>query len=231
MKKIIRSLGVILFIILIHSCEKDDKKPIKDGDNNIYTSVKIGTQEWLIENLRTTKYNDGTSIPHVTNAAAWKNLSTPAYCWYNNDAAISQNDVSITYGDIYGAMYNWEAVNTDKLCPLGWHVPTDAEWTTLTNYLGGESIAGGKLKEAGTIHWNNPNTEATNETIFTALPGGIRIDDGTFDKVEQIGFWWSSTTSEEIYNAWGYSMWYSASYNHRASVRKKWGISVRCLKD
>lgn len=231
MKNIVRVSGAILLIILIHSCKKDDDETIKDGDNNVYTSVKIGTQEWIVENLKTTMYNDGTSIPHVTNEAAWSNLSTPAYCWYNNDAAISQNNVSITYGDIYGALYNWEAVNTNKLCPLGWHVPTDVEWTTLTNYLGGESIAGGKLKEAGITHWNDPNTGATNETIFTALPGGIRVYDGKFDKVGQIGFWWSSTTSEDINNSWGYSMWYYASYNNRGSVRKNWGISVRCLKN
>ena len=116
-------------------------------------------------NLKTTKYNDGTSIPNVTNDTSWSNLTTGAYCWYNND---------VSYKNPYGALYNWYAVNTGKLAPKGWHVPSDAEWTTLITYLGGESIAGGKLKEAGTTHWLSPNTEATNSTGFSALPGGRR---------------------------------------------------------
>ena len=122
---------------------------VQDIDGNNYLTVTIGTQIWMAENLRTTKYNDGTAIPLVTDNTTWANLTTPAYCWYNNDAK--------TNGSTYGALYNWYSVNTKKLCPTGWHVPNDTEWTTLTTYLGGTAVAGGKLKETGTAHWYSPN--------------------------------------------------------------------------
>ena len=124
MKYIIRISGVLL-IILIHSCELIDDNSIKDKDRNVYKTVIIGTQVWMAENLKTTKYKDGTAIPLVTDGNAWAALSTPGYCWYNNDAA--------TYEDTYGVLYNWYTVNTGKLCPTGWHVPSDAEWTTIRN--------------------------------------------------------------------------------------------------
>jgi uncharacterized protein (TIGR02145 family) len=137
---------------------------VTDIDGNIYHTVTIGTQVWMVENLKTTKYRNGDPIPNVT-GNAWAALTTGAYCWYNNDAA--------TYKATYGALYNWYAVaDSRNIAPTGWHVPTDAEWTTLTTFLGGESVAGGKLKETGTNHWTSPNTGATNETGFTALPGG-----------------------------------------------------------
>ena len=116
---------------------------VTDIDGNVYHTVTIGTQTWMVENLKTTKYNDGTAIPLVTDSTAWLNLTTPGYCWYNNDAA--------TYKNTYGALYNWFTVNTSKLAPSGWHVPTDAEWTTLITYLGGETVAGGQMKSTGTI--------------------------------------------------------------------------------
>ncbi len=139
---------------------------VTDIDNNHYEAVRIGSQLWMAENLKTTRYNDGTPIPLVTDSLEWDNLVTPAYCWYRNDP--------VTYGETYGALYNLHVVSTGILCPSGWHVPSDAEWTVLSDYLGGESVAGGKLKEAGTTHWYTPNAGATNETGFTALPGGIR---------------------------------------------------------
>ena len=157
-----------------HTITPYDDSPMVDIDGNIYPVVKIGTQIWTTKNLATTKYRDGTSISGPTySGAAWA-LATEAYCWYSDNYA--------TYGTVYGALYNWYAVSDAKnIAPLGWHVATDAEWTTLTTYLGGESVAGGKLKEAGTSHWNTPNTEATNETGFTSLPGGYRYDyNGTF---------------------------------------------------
>ena len=118
-----------LVIILTNSCNKDDNNPVSitDKDGNVYTSVTIGTQVWMKENLKTTKYNDGTAIPLVTDGAAWESLTTPGYCWYNNDAA--------TYKATYGALYNRYTANSGKLCPAGWHVPADSEWTTLTDYL------------------------------------------------------------------------------------------------
>jgi uncharacterized protein (TIGR02145 family) len=177
----------------------------------------------MAENLKTTKYNDGTSIPLVTDGAAWAALSTPGYCWYNNDAA--------TYKATYGGLYNWYTVNTGKLCPTGWHVPTDAEWTTLTTYLGGESVAGGRLKETGTTHWASSNEGATNESGFTALPGGKRSYDGLFNGNKINGVWWSSTEYPSSY------AWYRFMYSYLSDVTrdyyysKPYGFSVRCIKD
>jgi len=195
---------------------------VQDQDRERYKIVTIGTQVWMKENLRTTKYNDGTSIPLITDGKTWKELSTPAYCWYDDDAASQKGT--------YGALYNWYTVNTGKLCPKGWHVPSDAEWATLTTFLGGESVAGGKLKEAGTAHWIKPNKGSTNETAFTSLPGGYRHFDGTYYYVGGNGYWWSSSenTTEE---AWGETMSYGNAYVYRSFGLKKNGFSVRCLQD
>jgi uncharacterized protein (TIGR02145 family) len=208
--------------IVTVGCEGPASEGIFDGSGNEYTFVTIGTQDWLIENLKTTKYNDGTDIPHVTDDLEWINLSTPGYCWYYNDKA--------TYGDTYGALYNGYTVDTEKLCPIGWHVPSDEEWTALINYLGGSSIAGGKLKETGTEHWVSPNTGATNETGFTALPGGCRVATPDFKYVGYHGEWWSSTEYSPD-NAWNRGMGYSGSYVGRSGYHKIFGFSVRCVRD
>jgi uncharacterized protein (TIGR02145 family) len=193
-----------------------------DIDGNGYHSVTIGTQTWLVENLKTTKYNDGTAIPLVSDYLAWPNLITPAYCWYNNDAT--------TYKNAYGALYNWYAVNTAKLAPTGWHVATDAEWTTLTTYLGGESVAGGKLKEAGTLNWLSPNTSATNETGFSALPCGGRWNNGIFADVGNYGYWWCSIEAATSL-AWYRDVYYGNSAVLRGGYNKAKGFSVRCVRD
>ncbi len=193
---------------------------ISDNDGNTYTTIRLGTQTWMLENLRSITYNDGTPIPEVTDSTGWDSLRTPAYCWYNNQAV---------YANPYGALYNWHTVNTGKLCPTGWHVPTDAEWTILTNFLGGESTAGGKIKESGTIHWSHPNTGATNQIRFTALPGGYRYDNATFYGLGLYGYWWTST---EFNNKVKYrSLKYNQAYidNYDAGMRR--GFSVRCIKD
>ena len=195
---------------------------VTDYQGNGYNTVKIGEQCWLRENLRSTKYNDGTNIPNITNNTTWASLTTPAYCWYNNDYSI--------YGSIYGALYNWYAVNTGKLCPVGWHVPSDAEWTQLTDYLGGESIAGDKLKEAGNSHWFSQNFGATNESCFTALPGGIRVYDGAFYYNGVHGYWLSTSEDETIY-IWVRELSYSESNAIRTKSNKELGNSVRCVKD
>ncbi len=195
---------------------------ITDIDGNVYNTVTIGTQIWMVENLRTTKYNDDGSIPLVTDATEWRNLTTDAYCWYNNDPA--------SYKDTYGALYNWYTVNTGKLCPIGWHVPTDAEWAILTTYLGGETVAGGKMKESGTSHWATPNTGADNSCGFTALPGGTRLYDSTFDFIRFNGFWWSSTADNATLALDRNLIWqYSNAYRNITS--KSNGYSVRCLQD
>jgi len=204
---------------------------VTDIDGNVYNIIAIGTQVWMKENLKTTKYNDGTIIANIIDNATWASLTTGAYCDYSNNPANSTT---------YGRLYNWHSVDNNSatkvasnggknVCPTGWHVPSDAEWTTLTSFLGGEEIAGGKLKENGTTHWAAPNSGATNETNFTALPGGYRYRTGWFDIIGFGGNWWSST------NASSSSSWYRDMQHTSTSVGRydveKYGFSVRCLKD
>jgi uncharacterized protein (TIGR02145 family) len=194
-----------------------------DGDNNSYPVVNIGSQTWMAENLKTTKFKDGnTSIPNITDNTEWDALSTPAYCWYNNNEA--------TYKASYGALYNWYTLNTRNLCPTGWHVPTDDEWTAMITFLGGGSIAGGKLKETGTTHWLSPNTGATNESGYTLLPGGYRNVLGTFINVGNYGYLWSSTVYVYDY-VWYRYVYYSASNVYSMNNWKNCAFSVRCLQD
>jgi uncharacterized protein (TIGR02145 family) len=213
---LVLGIVIIVFVVLnfIVAGIKNRTKNIDFGDNQIIKEAKIGDQVWMAENLRTTKFNDGTPIALVTDKKEWANLETPAYCWYNNRAAKYKNSS-------YGTLYNWYAVNTDKLCPTGWHVPTKDEWGTLTTYLGGERVATGKLKETGTTHWNSPNTDATNESGFTALPGGYRAN-GAFESIGYRGLWWSSSE-------------YSTASAYSGIIifdnEKRSGFSVRCVKN
>jgi uncharacterized protein (TIGR02145 family) len=202
----------------------DISTPVTDIEGNIYNTVIIGTQVWMIEGLKATKYNDGTAIPNVVDNTAWSTNTTGAYCDYSNTAANS---------NIYGKLYNWYVVastNVKKVCPTGWHVPDDSEWTTLITFLGGESLAGGKLKEAGTTHWFNPNSGATNESEFTALPGGYRSGTGTFGLLGNTGFWWSSAEANATY-AWYLYMYYDTSSAIKSDMDKHDGFSVRCVKN
>jgi uncharacterized protein (TIGR02145 family) len=195
---------------------------LTDQVGNIYKTVTIGTQTWMAENLRTTKYNDGTDILQITNNKYWSHLLTGAYCNYKNTKNI---DTIATYG----SLYNWNAVSTGKLAPVGWHVPSDEEWSTLMTYLGDNNQAGGKLKETGTIHWSDPNLGANNESGFTALPGGFRGgDDGTFINMGKVGMWWSSTGPLLAYY---WSLTYDLSELFRIYFSKELGFSVRCVKD
>lgn len=197
---------------------------VYDIDGNQYEKVVIGTQTWLKPNLKTTRYNDGTTIPNVTNNTTWSNLTTGAWAYLNNDA---------NYNADYGKLYNWYAVNNGNLCPTGYHVPTDAEWTILTDTLGGTSVAGGKLKEVGTVHWNSPNTGATDEVGFTALPGGYRsFFSGSFLYIGERGNYWSATPySSSSDNSWYRILWNDNADVFRGNFNKKNGFSVRCLKD
>jgi uncharacterized protein (TIGR02145 family) len=195
---------------------------LQDVDGNSYNIVQIGTQLWMKENLKTTRYKDGGSIPLVQDNTEWSNITYPGYCWYNNDAA--------TYKGTYGALYNWYSVNTDRLCPTGWHVPNESEWTALTNYLGGTGVAGGKLKETGTSHWNNPNTGATNETGFTAIPCGYRSYGGEFTAIGSTGAWWSSTETD-AYSAGTRGLRYDSGSVDSYINGKMHGFSVRCIKN
>ena len=196
---------------------------VADYDGNLYDTIHIGTQVWMKQNLKTTHYNNGTAIAYPgTDNTAWQNNASGAYAWYNNDAA--------TYKNTYGALYNWYAVNTGNLCPTGWHVPTDAEWLTLTTYLGGDGISGGKLKETGLTHWISPNNYATNSSRFTALPGGKRSASGTYGFIGEGGFWWSSTEDYSVFS-WGIVIYNNSGDAPRVSLGKPSGLSVRCLRD
>ena len=195
---------------------------VRDIDGNEYETVKIGRKTWMAENLKTTRYNDGTAIPLVSDEKKWAALSSPGYCWYNND--------SVSYKPTYGALYNGYTVATGKLCPVNWHVPSDAEWTAMIDYLGGEIVAGYKLKETGTAYWISPNTGATNEVGYTALPGGFRHLDGLFHDFGFSGYWWTSTEYSSTRAFFRY-MDYEYSNVFRFDNLKKNGFSVRCIRD
>jgi uncharacterized protein (TIGR02145 family) len=194
---------------------------ITDADGNVYTAVTIGTQVWMVENLKTTHCNDGTAIPLGPVDYTWQNLTSPAYCWYNNDIANKTT---------YGALYNGYAVGTSKLAPTGWHVPSDSEWSVLVAFAGGDGVAGGPLKDTGTTYWQSPNTGATNAYGFSALPGGYRDNGGVFRDVGSNGHWWSSTANG-AYHSWGRSMYYSSADVYHGSSDNFLGFSVRCIKN
>ncbi len=194
---------------------------VTDFDGNVYPTVSIGTQVWMAENLKTTKLNNGTVIPVVSNDSEWNKLTTPGLSWYDN---LPNN------GDTYGALYNWYTVETSNLCPSGWHVPTVVEWTTLTDYLGGENVAGGKLKESGIQHWITPNTLGTNEFGFTALPGGDRDSHGSYNFIGKSGRWWTSTEGGTG-TSWYMFIGYESSAIFQAKNSNNSGFSVRCVLD
>jgi uncharacterized protein (TIGR02145 family) len=190
--------------------------------STILPSVSIGTQIFTNSNLDVTTYRDGTEIPEVTDPTAWAALTTGAWCYYANNTA---------NGVIYGKLYNWYAVNDVRgLAPLGYHVPSDAEWTTLTTYLGGESVAGGKMKSTGTSLWTSPNTDATNSSGFSGLPGGFRFNNGPFYFIGNYGYWWSSSESDTP-SAWYRTLNYNNGGAYRGNFYKTDGVSVRLIKD
>lgn len=182
-----------------------DPATVTDIDGNVYNVIRIGTQLWMKENLKTKNYNDNTAI-------------YPSF--YADNESL--------YKDIYGALYAWRYVNSGKLCPSGWHVPSSSEWTTMGAYLGGDDVAGGKMKEVGTIHWNDPNTGATNESGFTALAGGIYTNDYT--SLGIWGVWWTATTSTDGY-AFNRNLSYNATKLYSGNMDTRNRASVRCIKD
>ena len=189
---------------------------VMDTDGNGYYSVVIGDQVWISKNLLTTRYNDGDTIPD------WKFATLDGYCCYNNDEVVLKRT--------YGVLYNWFAVNTGKLCPAGWHVPSIDEWYQLASSLDGESVAGGKLKETGTDHWQGPNTGAADTFGFKALPGGYCTGDGYFYSLGEQAIWWSSS---RYLASGGYSAYiaYDDSTLNYIGHGRDWGFSVRCIKD
>ncbi len=230
--------------IMLLSCgnptSENDPDSVIDADGNVYTTVKIGNQVWTVENLRVTKYNDGTPIPNVTDAGEWEacTTGTAAYCYYNNDSA--------SYAEKYGALYNWHTVNTGKLAPAGWHVPTDAEWDTLLNYLiaNGYNWDGtttdnkvaksmatktgwGSSIEAGDIG----NDMSTNNTSnFSALPTGSRFNEGNFMFIGSGNGWWSASEGGAT-TAWDRMLGYGKATLDKNNFPKVCGFSVRLVKD
>lgn len=221
-----------LFFLLILSAASlifitgyaQDGKPntVTDYDGNVYKTVAIGTQIWMAENLKTTHYRKGEIIPGITDDTQWSNLTSDAFCNYNNNAKNAKK---------YGLLYNWyAAADSLNICPAGWHVPTVNEWKKLEAYLGGVGLAGGKMKEAGTKHWMKPNTKADNSSGFTGLPGGFRNTNGTFDAIGNNGQFWSSTMFS-VTSAWHRNMYYNVGFVDNVYGYKTDGFSVRCMKD
>jgi len=204
-------LLVISVVLFTAGCEKESGLPV-DGDGNVYDTVVIGTQVWLKENLKTTRYNNGVKIPLVTDNAQWASMTSAAYCWYNNNPVYKEN---------YGALYNWYVVNTGLLCPVGWHVPTKEEWETLINYLGGGDIVYFKLRDSKfwppSIYYNS------NETGFSARPSGERDRYGMFVGIGQCTSWWTSSRVSRV------------SFSHTCisitGMPAENGYSVRCIKN
>lgn len=237
MKKAFSLSIVLLIVVALNSCSTQNPNPNINGNNPTYTQGSTVTdidgnvyptivtncgQAWMQKNLNVSHYRNGDIIPQVTDPTQWYDLTTGAWCYYNNDPAM---------GVIYGKLYNWYAVNDSRgLAPTGYHVPSDTEWTSLETCLGGSSLAGGAMKEATTIHWLSPNTEATNISGLTFLPGGTLSGGGSFDYLGSHGYWWSSTESTSM-NAWDRDLYSGSGWAFRTGNFKPWGISVRCLRD
>ncbi len=198
---------------------------IMDVDGNKYTSINIGNQVWMVENLRTTTFNDGESILHITSGSSWITTSSPAYCWVNNS-------YSTTTRASFGAIYNIEAITSGKLAPKGWRVPTNEDWEELIEFLGGDEIAGGKLKSDSSI-WYSPNLGVTNDNLFKAHPGGYRSSyTGDFNMYGKKGlFWSSSSTNDSIYRLLLEYDTAAANFKNDSANGSRYGFNVRCIKE
>ena len=207
-------------ITFSNSSSINSDNTVSDIDGNIYKTVKIGTQIWMAENLKTTKLNNGTPISKVTDNDKWKNLLSPGYCYYDNDES-NRN--------IYGALYNWYSMNNNNVCPTGWHVPNEGEWDILTDNLGDNS--GKELKETGTTHWESPNSGVSNSTEFTALPSGYRNGyNSLFTFKGGTGLWWTSSRKDQS-KAATRAMWSNSSKVGIGQYSLTYGVGIRCIKD
>lgn len=206
---------------------------IYDIDNNKYRITEIGSQTWMADNLRVTRYNDGTPIPLITDGASWNTTNSGAYTWYTAVNPINNE----SRGADSGALYNFYVVsdtNSLSVCPVGWHIPTKLEWETLAVTLGGESVAGGKLKATGLAFWAEPNDFATNESGFNAVPAGKRLNSGVLtDELTSTSYWWSQTEFEgdPTLLCYGTSVDYLAADLIITFYSKQDGHSIRCIKD
>ena len=194
---------------------------VKDADGNEYKTVVIGSQTWFAENLKTTKYANGTNIKQISDKNAWANDKVAGYCWYNNDEGNKSE---------YGALYNWYAINTANICPEGWHVATDADWNTLEKSVGGREKAAASLKEAGTSHWETSTEATTGDSGFNMLPGGFRDAYGNFTWQGVDAGYWTATGKTPSY-AWNRTTFYYEDQLNRHEIQKCFGYSVRCVKN
>jgi uncharacterized protein (TIGR02145 family) len=209
------------FIIILPGCNKQDETTVTDIDGNVYHTVVIGNQVWMEENLRTTHYRNGDTIPDVADSTDWDELFSGAWCDINNQ---------YTNAAVFGHLYNWYALSDPRgLCPSGWRIPTDDDWTVMAEFLGGEQVSGGKLKESDTLYWHSPNTGATNETGFSGLPGGSRQQNGPFWYFGYYGLWWTSTAENSEF-AFYRSLSFDNTAMFRNHFRKNCGLAVRCIK-
>lgn len=193
---------------------------VTDIDGNEYLTVVIFNQTWIAENLKTTKLNDGSPIIKSSVSDTLADNTLPHYSIYDNETDNKNH---------YGVLYNWYAINTQKLCPTGWKVPSEEDWEMLTDSLGGTSIAGGKLKQNGTAYWKSANVNATNSYNFNALPGGYRNLKGTFKHLGERGFWWSSTSRDSV-SSWYQALYYYSGQIYNNNFSNNMGFSVRCVK-
>ncbi len=223
-------LGLLFFGTVVIGCQSDDElfddyllqlESVTDVEGNQYRVINLYGKQWFVENLRSTVLNDGTPLFNFVLSEQWSTADSAGYCWYDNNPDHAQT---------YGALYNWHAVNTGKLCPEGWRVPNEIDWQMLIDSLGGEKVAGGKLKQKGTEFWKPKNTGATNSSKFRALPGGYRNLTGEFKHLGEYGFWWSTTTFDQN-NAWYRCLYYYSERSYRNYFNKRAGFSVRCVKD
>lgn len=230
MKNNLKGIGHLIMLVLIllnltSSCKKDKQNTVTDIDGNVYHTVTIGTQTWMVENLRVTRFNNNTEIPYDNSGQ----FATSSYSWFDND--------SQKYKEIYGALYNWHAVKTGKLAPAGWRVATKKDYDDLITFLGEADVAAKKLKEAGTEHWKPENLGATNSSGFTALPGGYLAANGVFNKMVDsgngtfisIGCYW---TSDEFDATKAFNLIIASDNQITSSFKefKSIGNSVRCIK-
>ena len=241
-KSLLSTILSVSIIVVSSAFTTLAKETVTDADGNVYTIVTIGDQVWTVENLRTTKFNDGTPIPLITDESEWSTYDDdkkPACCWYENDTGKKET---------YGALYNWYAVNTGKLAPKGWHVSTDSEWMELERYLTGNGYNSDETKEdrkiaksmAAEAEWawgstNDPcaignNLSKNNKSGFSALPGGFRLISGNFRNIGTTGRWWSATEYDTS-RAWRYNLRYDSGNLNRAYYFKGCGFSVRLLRD
>jgi len=206
---------------------KNQAQTVTDIDGNVYSTVTIGTQIWMKENLKVTRYNNGDTIPNITDQGQWDTLNYGAYSDYANNISIVET---------YGRMYNWYAINDSRnIAPMDWHIPSESEWLTLFNYLGGVDVASHKLRETGKAHWSgycggDNNDLATNESGFTALPGGFRIIGETFEYMGDFGGFWGSTEESMDYAYYLYLTTCDANVKP-GKVLKAMGLSIRCICD